>query len=85
MTGHLFQARFGSVAMNEQHLMTAARHVALNPVRARLVKRAEDWRWSSGAAHLAGRDDGVVSVAPRVGRCAGGFADPDLIETEPSA
>jgi len=44
--------------------MTAARYVALNPVRARLVKRAEDWRGSSGAAHLAARDDGLVSVAP---------------------
>ena len=37
--------------------MTAARYVALNPVRARLVERAEDWRWSSVAAHRAGRDD----------------------------
>ncbi len=81
VTGHLFQARFGSVAMDEEHLMTAARYVALNPVRARLVKRAEDWRWSSAAAHLAGRDDGLVSVAPLLGRCAGGFAD--LIATEP--
>ncbi len=26
--------------------MTAARYAALNPVRARLIKRAEDWRWS---------------------------------------
>ena len=57
--------------------MTAARYVA-NPVRARLVKRAEDWRWSSVAARLAGRDDGLVSVAPLYDRCAGRFADPDL-------
>jgi putative transposase len=39
-TGHLFQGRFGSVAMDEDHLMAAARTVALNPVRARLVGRA---------------------------------------------
>ena len=30
------------------------------------LKRAEDWRWSGVAAHLAGRDDGLVSVAPRL-------------------
>ena len=36
VTGHLFQSRFGSVAMDEDHLMAAARYVALNPVRARL-------------------------------------------------
>jgi putative transposase len=38
--------------------------VVLNPVRARLVVRAEDWAWSSTRAHLAGKDDGLVSVEP---------------------
>ena len=33
-------------------------------MRARLVKRARDWRWSSARAHLAGRDDGVVKAQP---------------------
>jgi len=83
VTGHLFQARFGSAAMDEEHLMAAARYVALNPVRARLVERAEDWRWSSVGAHLSGRDDALVSVAPLIERCGGRFAD--LIETAPSA
>ena len=82
VTGHLFQARFGSAAMDEEHLMAAARYVALNPVRARLVERAEDWRWSSVGAHLSGRDGGLVSVAPLIERCGGRFAD--LIETAPS-
>ncbi len=31
-TGHLFQGRFGSVAMDEPHLLAAPRYVALNPV-----------------------------------------------------
>jgi len=83
VTGHLFQARFGSAAMDEEHLMAAARYVALNPVRARLVERAEDWRWSSVGAHLSGRDDALVSVAPLIERSGGRFAD--LIETAPSA
>jgi len=72
-TGHLWQARFGSVAMDEDHLIAAIRYVSLNPVRARLVERAEDWPWSSVQAHLGGRDDGVVTTAPvleRVGRFA---------------
>ena len=63
-TGHLWQGRFGSVAMDEDHLYTAVRYVSLNPVRARLVSRAEDWEWSSVRAHLAGEGDGVVDVAP---------------------
>jgi len=72
-TGHLWQARFGSVAMDEAHLIAALRYVSLNPVRARLVARAEDWPWSSVMAHLSGRDDGVVTVARALER-VGPFA-----------
>ena len=68
VTGHLWQGRFSSVAMDEQHLHAAFRYVALNPVRARLVARAEDWRWSSVQAHFAGEDDHVVRVAPALDR-----------------
>ena len=67
-TGHLWQGRFGAVAMDEAHLAAAARYVALNPVRARLVERAHDWPWSSVAAHRAGEDDELVDVAPLLDR-----------------
>jgi putative transposase len=40
-TGHLWLGRFSSVAMDEAHFVTALRYVALSPVRARLVERAE--------------------------------------------
>ena len=66
--GHLFDGRFASVAMDEAHLPAAVRYVALNPVRAKLVARAEDWPWSSLRAHLAGEDDGLVSVRPLLDR-----------------
>jgi putative transposase len=72
--GHLFDNRYASVAMDEDHLLTAVRYVALNPVRARLVTRAEDGPWSSVRAHLAGVDDGVVCVSPVLER-VDGFAD----------
>jgi len=54
--------------MDEDHLAAALRYVALNPVRARLVERAQDWRWSSVRAHLAAREDGVTNLAPVLGR-----------------
>jgi putative transposase len=63
-TGHFWQGRFGCVAMDEEHLAAALRYVSLNPVRARLVSRARDWRWSSARAQLGGRDDGVTALAP---------------------
>ena len=83
-SGHLWQGRYGSVAMDEGHLISALRYVALNPVRARLAARAQDWRWSSTVAHLAGRSDGVVTVEPaldRVGDFAA-FLDQDFDEAE---
>jgi putative transposase len=49
--GHLFDGRFASVAMDDAHLMAAVKYVAMTPVRARLVERAADWRWSSVGAH----------------------------------
>jgi len=67
-TGHFWQGRFGAVAMDEDHLGAALRYVALNPVRARLVDDARDWRWSSVHAHLAARDDGITAVAPVLDR-----------------
>ncbi len=57
----------------------AARYVGLNPVRARLAARAWDWPHSSVRAHLAGRDDGLVSVRPLLDR-APRFVD--LLELE---
>jgi putative transposase len=63
-TGHLFQGRFGAVVMDEPHLLAAARYIALNPVVAGLVSRAEDWPWSSTRAQLAGEDDELATVAP---------------------
>ena len=64
-TGHFWQGRFGCVAMDEAHLTAAVAYVALNPVRARLVRRAEDWPWSSVHAHLdPARGDGLTDTAP---------------------
>jgi putative transposase len=38
--------------------------VELNSVRAELVERPRQWPWSSAKAHLLGRDDRLVKVAP---------------------
>ena len=54
--------------MDEPHLRAAVSYVSLNPVRARLVSRAEEWSWSSVQAHLAGEDDSLVSVRPVLDR-----------------
>ncbi len=52
--GHLWQGRFYSCVLDGRHLLAAARYIERNPVRAGLVKAAEDWKWSSAAAHCRG-------------------------------
>jgi putative transposase len=64
VTGHVFQGRFHSAAMDEAHWLNAVRYLAFNPVRARLCQRPEEWPWSSARAHLTGRDDGLVNLRP---------------------
>src|SRR5260370_27510688 len=73
-TGHLFQSRFASVAMDEAHLMAAVCYVNLNPVPARLGSRSYDSPWSTARAHLAGVDDNLVTVRPVLDRTSC-FAD----------
>ena len=81
-SGHFWQGRFGAVAMDEEYLAAALRYVSLNPVRARKVERAQDWRWSSTSAHLRGKDDGLTALAPIKARFPR-FAD--LLASEPEA
>ena len=49
--GHLWQGRFFSSALDEAYLWAAIRYVERNPVRARMVRKAENYRWSSARAH----------------------------------
>jgi REP element-mobilizing transposase RayT len=51
--GHAFQGRFkAQIVEREGYSLTLARYVALNPVRAKLVERPEDWPWSSYASTI---------------------------------
>lgn len=66
--GYLWQGRFASYPMAEDHLFAALRYVELNPVRVRLVKNPGEYPWSSARAHLEGKDDLLVKSQPLVER-----------------
>jgi putative transposase len=59
--GHLWQGRFFSSALDEAYLWAAVRYVERNPVRAGMERRAEDYRWSSAAAHCGKGVDGLLN------------------------
>jgi putative transposase len=63
-TGHFWQGRFGSAVMDEAHLAAALRQLAREPVRAKLVRRPQDWRWSSARALITNRSDGLTARRP---------------------
>jgi putative transposase len=47
-TGHVFQGRYKAILVDkENYLLELCRYVILNPVRANIVKRPQDWKWSS--------------------------------------
>ena len=59
--GHVWQGRFKSpVIQNDEHLLTVLRYIEANPLRARLVSRAEDYPWSSYRVHGEGAADDLV-------------------------
>lgn len=62
--GYFWQGRFSSFIMDDTYLLAAARYIELNPVRAKLVKKPEDYKWSSYNAHAKGMDDALVKTAP---------------------
>ncbi len=61
LVGHTWQDRFKSIPMDWQHCLNAIRYVERNPVRAGMVSRAEDYIWSSAAAHCGLSEDLLLS------------------------
>ncbi len=46
--GHVYQGRYKSFPVErDEHFLTVCRYVERSALRARLVRRAENWRWSS--------------------------------------
>ena len=65
-SGHVWQGRFKAFPVEQDaHLLTVLRYIEQNPVRAGLVTRAEEWRWSSAHAWR----DATHAVALHVGLC----------------
>jgi REP element-mobilizing transposase RayT len=51
--GHLFQGRYKAIIVEkDNHLLSLCRYVVLNPVRVGLIKKPEQWKWSSYGATI---------------------------------
>ena len=63
-TGYLWQGRFASFPLDPAHSYAAVRYVERNPVKAGLVRRAEDYPWSSARAHVRQTHDPLLAPLP---------------------
>jgi putative transposase len=63
--GHLYQGRYKSLPVQQdRHLRALVRYVERNAKRAGLVKRAEDWPWSSAHARRYGNEKQKQILSP---------------------
>ncbi|MFH1504682.1 MAG: transposase [Candidatus Omnitrophota bacterium] len=63
--GHLWQGRYKSLIIsNDGYLITCGRYIERNPVKARLVKYAKEYKWSSFNAYAYGVRRGIVDYNP---------------------
>ncbi|MBI2386373.1 MAG: transposase [Elusimicrobia bacterium] len=61
-TGHLFQARHeANLCLDDAYLLSLVRYIHMNPVRAGLVSRPQDWPWSSSSRQPPGNSEGDLS------------------------
>lgn len=61
--GYLWQGRFSSYPMDKDYLLKAVAYVELIPVKAKMVKLAWDYCWSSAHAHINGKDPrGIIDT-----------------------
>ena len=64
MTGRLWESRYHSCVVDkEKYLWTVARYIEQNPVRAKIVKKAADYPYSSAKAHIQGLQDEILGKA----------------------
>ncbi len=66
-SGHVWQGRFKAFPIEQdEHLLTVLRYIEQNPIRAKLVARAEDWRWSSARHWVGVGSDPAIDIGPVV-------------------
>ncbi len=63
--GYLWQGRYKSQPLErEKYLVACGRYIERNPVRARIVNRAQEYRYSSARYYCLGEEDGITSEDP---------------------
>lgn len=63
--GHLFQGRYKAIVCErDSYLLELVRYIHLNPVRAGLVRRPGEWKWSGHREYLRKQKRGLIRPGP---------------------
>ena len=70
--GHLFQGRYKAIVCDKDvYLLELIRYIHLNPVRAKIVKRPEEYLWTSHLSYLGRRGDDLIDEGFVLGQFSG--------------
>ena len=84
-SGHVFQGRYKAIlAQKEAYLLELARYVVLDPVRARMVRTAADWPWSSYRA-VIGEEPAPEWLETRTLLAGFGETEPEAVAIPPDS
>ena len=60
--GHLWQGKYyAELIKNDRQMLEVSRYIHLNPVKAKMVERPEEYRWSSCAMYLGKKKEELIS------------------------
>jgi putative transposase len=61
--GHLFQERYGSeIISDDKYVLEVSRYIHLNPVRANMVKKPNEYRWSSYSMYIGEKEEKLINA-----------------------
>lgn len=68
LRGHLFEDRYKAcIVESDEYFLQTSRYIHLNPVKAKMVCHAEDYKWSSYRTIINMKDDGITTTAKTLG------------------
>lgn len=71
-TGHLFEGPYRMKPVgSDEYILHLSRYIHLNPVRAKLVYRPEEWEFSSYRSYITDNDEGLVRISVAMNICGG--------------
>ena len=67
-SGHLFQGRYKAIVVDkENYLLELSRYLHLNPVRAKMVEKPEEYPYSSYTSFISASPESMVNVGAVLG------------------